>query len=76
MISTTTGGGGGITNQSQVLTPNIINTTTTMQTPGMSIVDQSGVNSSVAVEGGGSNKNPRSQHPASGNLIAQIVAKA
>jgi hypothetical protein len=59
MISTTAGG---ITNQSQVLTPNIINTT-----PGMSIVDQSSniggitTGGSAAVEGSSQqNKNPRS----------------
>jgi hypothetical protein len=66
MISTAAGG---MTNPSQVLTPNISGAT-----PGMSITDQT--STAGAAIGEGPPKNSRSQHPASGNLIAQIVAKA
>jgi hypothetical protein len=61
MISTNAGG---VTSSNKVMSPSIAGAT-----PGMSITDQA--------EGSTKNTtNPRSQHPASGNLIAQIVAKA
>jgi hypothetical protein len=66
MISTAAGG---MTNPSQALTPNISGAT-----PGMSITDQA--STAGGAIGEGPPKNSRSQHPASGNLIAQIVAKA